>query len=166
MDEGKQFQVRLDLTPSDVPINVDNINYEYAKWDLLPESITALDSLASLLVLNPTIVIELMSHSDCRGDDEVNSILSQKRAQSVVTYLISKGIQSGRLVAKGYGETAPKTVTKAIAKQYPFLKPGVELTCTYIESLKDEKKMEICHQINRRTEFKVLSSDYKEKFEK
>jgi peptidoglycan-associated lipoprotein len=166
MDEGKQFQVRLDLTPSDVPINVDNINYAFGKWDLLPESVTALDSLAAMLVLNPTIVIELMSHSDCRGDEELNSTVSQKRAQSVVTYLISKGIQPGRLVAKGYGETAPKTVTKAIAKQYPFLKLGVELTCIYIDSLKEEEKMEICHQINRRTEFKVLSSEYKEKFEK
>jgi peptidoglycan-associated lipoprotein len=84
----------------------------------------------------------------------------------VVTYLIAKGIQPGRLVAKGYGETSPKTVTKKLAKEYPFLKPGRELTCTFIESLTDEKQREICHQINRRTEFRVLSSDYHEKFAK
>jgi peptidoglycan-associated lipoprotein len=166
MDEGKQFQVRLDLTPADLPISVDNIQYEFGKWDLLPESVTALDSLTQLLVLNPTIVIELMAHSDCRGDETTNSEISQKRAQSVVTYLISKGIQPGRLVAKGYGETAPKTVTKKLAREYPFLKQGKELTCTFIESLTDEKQREICHQINRRTEFRVLSSDYKEKFAK
>ena len=166
MEEGKQFQMRLELTPADLPISVDNIYYEFGKWDLLPESVAALDSLKELLVLNPTTVIELMAHSDCRGDDATNSEISQKRAQSVVSYLIAKGIQPGRLVAKGYGETAPKTVTKKLAKEYPFLKPGKELTCNFIESLKDEKEREICHQINRRTEFKVLSSDYKEKFEK
>ncbi len=166
IDEGKQFQVRLELTPADLPISVDNIYYEFSKWDLLPESVAALDSLTELLVLNPTTVIELMAHSDCRGDDATNSEISQKRAQSVVTYLIAKGIQAGRLVAKGYGETSPKTVTKRLAKEYPFLKQGRELTCTFIESLADEKEREICHQINRRTEFRVLSSDYKEKFEK
>jgi len=166
IDEGKQFEVRLELTPADLPISVDNIYYEFGKWDLLPESVAALDSLTELLVLNPTTVIELMAHSDCRGDDATNSAISQKRAQSVVTYLIAKGIQAGRLVAKGYGETAPKTVTKKIAKEYPFLKQGRELTCAFIESLADEKEREICHQINRRTEFRVLSSDYKEKFEK
>jgi len=166
IEEGKQFMVRMELTPADLPISVDNIYYEFGKWDLLPESVTALDSLAELLVQNPTTVIELMAHTDCRGDDATNSEISQKRAQSVVTYLIAKGIQSGRLVAKGYGKTAPKTVTKRLAKEYPFLKLGKELTCSFIESLPDEKDREICHQINRRTEFKVLSSDYKEKFEK
>ena len=165
-EEGKLFQIRLELTPADAPISVDNINYEFGKWALLPESVAALDSLTALLVLNPTTIIELMSHSDCRGDDATNSEISQKRAQSVVTYLISKGIQSGRLVAKGYGESAPKTITKKLAKEYTFLKQGTELTCKYIESLSDEKQREICHQINRRTEFRVLSSDYKEKFEK
>ena len=166
IEEGKQFQMRMELTPADAPISVDNIYYAFGKWDLLPESVAALDSLSALLVLNPTTVIELMAHSDCRGDDKTNSEISQKRAQSVVTYLIAKGIQSGRLVAKGYGETAPKTVTKKIAKEYPFLKQGRELTCSFIESLADEKQKEICHQINRRTEFRVLSSDYHEKFEK
>ena len=107
-----------------------------------------------------------MSHTDCRGDDATNSEISQKRAQAVVSYLIAKGIQPGRLVAKGYGKTAPKTVTKKLAREYPFLRQGNELTCSFIESLSDEKQREICHQINRRTEFRVLSSDYKEKFEK
>jgi peptidoglycan-associated lipoprotein len=166
LEEGKQFELRLELTPADSPISIDNIYYAFSKWDLLPESVAALDSLSELLVLNPTTVIELMAHTDCRGDDALNSEISQKRAQSVVTYLIAKGIQPGRLVAKGYGETAPKKITKKIAKTYPFLKPGTELTCKFIESLADEKEREICHQINRRTEFKVLSSDYREKFDK
>jgi peptidoglycan-associated lipoprotein len=166
IDEGKLFQVRMELTPADSPISVDNIYYEFGKWNLLPESVAALDSLTELLVLNPTTVIELMAHTDCRGDDATNFEISQKRAQSVVSYLIAKGIQPGRLIAKGYGKTAPKTVTKKLVREYPFLKQGKELTCSFIESLTDEKQREICHQINRRTEFRVLSSDYKEKFEK
>lgn len=166
LDEGKEFKVRLDLNPIEKTISVDNIYFEFAKFDLLPESKNALDSLAELLILNPTTVIELMSHTDCIGDDKSNFDLSQKRAQSVVTYLISKGIQSGRLIGKGYGETAPKTVTKKLAQEHPFLKQGKELTCSYIESIPDKNQQEICHQINRRSEFKVVSSDYKEKFEK
>ena len=166
MEEGKEFQVRMELTPSDAPISVDNIYYAFSKWDLLPESVAALDSLAELLVLNPTTIIELMAHTDCRGDDALNSEISQKRAQSVVSYLIAKGIQPGRLVAKGYGKTAPKRVTKKLSKQYPFLKQGTDLTCDFIQGLPDDKEREICHQINRRTEYRVLSSDYHEKFEK
>lgn len=166
LEEGKEFKMRLDLTPIQTTISVDNIYFEFGKWDLLPESRNALDSLAELLTLNPTTVIELMAHTDCVGDDKSNFDLSQKRVQSVVSYLISKGIQSGRLIGKGYGETAPKTVTKKIAQEHPFLKQGKELTCSYIESLPDKNQQEICHQINRRTEFKVISSDYKEKFEK
>jgi peptidoglycan-associated lipoprotein len=166
LNEGKEFQLRFDLVPVDKPISIDNIYYEFGKWDLMPESRNSLDSLAELLKLNPTIAIELMSHTDCVGDDASNSALSQKRAQSVVYYLISRGIQPGRLVAKGYGETAPKTVTKNLAQKYPFLKQGQELSCGFIESLKDKDQQEVCHQINRRTEFKVISSDYKEKFTK
>ena len=166
MEEGKEFQLRMELTPSDAPISVDNIYYAFGKWDLLPESVAALDSLSELLVLNPTTVIELMAHTDCRGDDALNSEISQKRAQSVVSYLIAKGIQPARLVAKGYGKTAPKRVTRKLSKTYPFLKPGTDLTCDFIQGLADDKQREICHQINRRTEFRVLSSDYREKFEK
>lgn len=165
MEQGKDFSVRLDLTPVDKPINVDNIFYEFGKWDLMPESIAALDSLVSLLNLNPTVAIELMSHTDCRGNDADNILLSQKRAQSVVDYLISKGIQAGRLAAKGYGKKNPKTVDDKMVKANPFLKKGQLLTCQYIEGLKKEEEREICHQLNRRTEFKVTSSEYREKFQ-
>lgn len=164
MDQGKNFSVRLELTPVDQPINVDNIFYDLNKWDLLPQSVAALDSLVSLLKLNPTVAIELMSHTDCRGNDSDNLTLSQKRAQSVVDYLVSKGIQEGRLTAKGYGKKNPKTVDARLVKRYPFLKKGQLLTCQFIESLKKEEEKEICHQLNRRTEFKVISSEYREKF--
>jgi peptidoglycan-associated lipoprotein len=164
MDQGKNFTVRMDLTPVDQPINVDNIFYDLNKWDLLPQSVAALDSLVSLLKLNPTVAIELMSHTDCRGNDADNITLSQKRAQSVVDYLVSKGIEQGRLTAKGYGKSIPKTADIKLNKRYPFLKKGQVLSCQFIEALKKEEEREICHQLNRRTEFKVISLEYREKY--
>ncbi len=164
LDQGKNFVFRIELTPVDQPINVDNIFYEFGKWDLLPQSITALDTLVTLLKENPTVAIELMSHTDCRGNDAENQILSQKRAQSVVDYLIVKGIQVGRLTAKGYGAKVPKTIDAKLVKTYPFLKKGQILTCKFIEGLKKEEEREACHQLNRRTEFKVISSEYREKY--
>ena len=164
LDQGKAFTVRLELTPVDQPITVENILYELGKWDLLPQSIASLDTLVSLLKENPTVAIELMAHTDCRGNDNDNIVLSQKRAQSVVDYLISKGIQQGRLTAKGYGEKVPKTADTKMAKLNGFLKKGQVLGCQFIDALKNENEREICHQYNRRTEFKVTSSEYREKF--
>jgi peptidoglycan-associated lipoprotein len=120
----------------------------------------SLDKLIETLNDNPTITIELMSHTDYRNTDEYNLILSQKRAQSVVDYLVSKGIDIVRLTAKGYGESTPKVVDQEIAKQYPFLKAGATLTEQYINTLATDEQKEIADQINRRTEFKVLRIDY------
>jgi peptidoglycan-associated lipoprotein len=163
-DQGKNFSVRMELTPVDKPIKIDNIFYELGKWDLLPESIASLDTLVSLLKENPTVAIELMAHTDCRGNDADNLVLSQKRAQSVVDFLISKGIQQDRLAARGYGAKVPKTIDIRLANIHPFLKKGQLLSCQFIESLKNESEREICHQLNRRTEFRVTSSEYREKF--
>ncbi len=164
LDQGKNFNFKIELTPVDQPINVDNIFYEFGKFDLLPESVTAMDTLVSLLKENPTVAIELMAHTDCRGNDVENQLLSQKRAQSVVDYLIAKGIQAGRLTAKGYGAKVPKVVDAKLVKADPFLKKGQTLGCKFIESLKKEEEREICHRLNRRTEFKVISSEYREKY--
>ncbi|MEK7719865.1 MAG: OmpA family protein [Bacteroidota bacterium] len=164
MDQGKAFSVRMELVPVDQPIKIDNIFYEVGKWNLLPESIASLDTLVSLLKENPTVTIELMAHTDCRGNDADNLILSQKRAQSVVDYLISKNIQQERLTAKGYGEKVPKTVDARMVKANAFLKKGEVLSCQFIEALKKDEEREICHQLNRRTEFKVTSSEYREKY--
>ena len=113
---------------------------------------------------NPTITIELMSHTDYVGSEQSNFDLSQKRAESVVNYLIEKGINPQRLVAKGYGETWPKTVTRELAQKYDFLKRNDELTEEFISKLTPEQQ-EIANQINRRTEFRVLSTDFIEKFD-
>lgn len=164
LEDSKDFKFELFLTPTDSPIKVDNINYEFGSFELLPESKLALDTLVQVLVFNPTITIELMAHTDHIGSDQANFTLSQKRAQSVVDYLIEKGINPQRLVAKGYGETWPKKVTREIAKQYDFLNRNDELTEEFILKLTPEQQ-EIARAINRRTEFRVLSTDYIEKFD-
>ena len=163
LEDSKDFRFDLYLTPTDSPIKIDNINYEFGSWELLPQSLTSLDSLVRVLQVNPTITVEIMSHTDHVGSDQFNFDLSQKRAQSVVDYLIEKGISPQRLVAKGYGETWPKTVNRALAKQYDFLKRDDELTEEFILKLTEEQQ-EIARAINRRTEFRVLSTDYIEKF--
>ncbi|MEN8118197.1 MAG: OmpA family protein [Bacteroidota bacterium] len=164
MEDSRDFRFEMYLTPTDAPIKVENINYEFGSWELLEESKVALDTLVQVLVFNPTITIELMAHTDHVGSDEFNFDLSQKRAQSVVDYLIEKGINPQRLVAKGYGETWPKTVNRKLAKQYDFLKRNDELTEEFIMTL-PEAQQEIARAINRRTEFSVLSTDFIEKFD-
>ncbi|MEZ5011144.1 MAG: OmpA family protein [Bacteroidales bacterium] len=101
-----------------------------------------------------------MSHTDSRDTEEYNIDLSQKRAQSVVAYLIQKGIRSDRLTARGYGESSPKIVDEQIASENNFLKVGFILSEQFINSLATEEQKEIAHQINRRTEFRVLRTDY------
>ncbi len=164
LEDSKDFRFQLYLTPTDVPVNLENINYEFGSWELLPQSETALDTLIATLIVNPTIIIEIMSHTDYVGGDQFNFELSQKRAQSVVDYLIGKGISPQRLVAKGYGETWPKTITRTLARQYEFLNRGDELTEQYIMKLTPEQQ-EIAKAINRRTEFRVLSTDFIERFD-
>jgi peptidoglycan-associated lipoprotein len=164
LTDSKDFRVELFLTPTDNPIKLDNINYAFGSADLQPESIVALDTLIELLQANPTITIELMAHTDHVGSEQFNFELSQRRAQSVVNYLIEKGISAQRLVAKGYGETWPKTVTREIAAQYDFLNRGDELTEAFILKLPTEEQRQIAQGINRRTEFRVLRTDYIEKF--
>ena len=103
-------------------------------------------------------------NTDHVGGEGFNFDLSQKRAQSVVDYLIEKGINPQRLVAKGYGETWPKKITRKIAKGHDFLKRNDELTEAFILKLTTEQQ-EIATAINRRTEFRVLSTDFIERFD-
>ncbi|MFW5820113.1 MAG: OmpA family protein [Bacteroidota bacterium] len=158
-EKSTDFETTIYLAPVDQVIEIENIFYDFARWDLRPESMVSLDNLVETLNDNPNITIELRSHTDSRGTEEDNQILSQRRAQSVVDYLISKGISADRLEAKGYGETEPKVVDEEIAEQYQFLEVGQTLTEDYIESLPEDQQ-EQAHQVNRRTEFKVLRTDY------
>jgi peptidoglycan-associated lipoprotein len=159
-ERSRDFMVTILLTAIDKPIELPNIFYDFGKWDLRPESMVSLDKLVETLIDNPKVTIELMSHTDSRDTEEYNYDLSQKRAQSVVQYLIEKGIDPARLSAKGYGESSPKVVDASIVAQSPFLRVGTALTESYINSLANEEQKESAHQINRRTEFRVLRTDY------
>ena len=159
-DKSREFMVTILLTPVDRPIDLPNILYDFDKWDLRPESMVSLDKLVETLIDNPTVTIEIMSHTDTRNTEEYNLILSQKRAQSVVDYLVTKGIELDRLTAKGYGKSSTKVVDATIASQYSFLKAGTQLTEQLVNTLANDEQKEIAHQINRRTEFKVMRTDY------
>jgi peptidoglycan-associated lipoprotein len=159
-EKSRDFMVTIPLTPIDNPIELSNIFYDFDKWDLRPESMVTLDKLVETLNDNPKVTIELMSHTDSRNTEEYNLTLSQKRAQSVVDYLVSKSIELDRLTAKGYGKSKPKVVDSEINTLYPFLKLGETLTEQYINTLANDEQKEIANQINRRTEFKVMRTDY------
>jgi peptidoglycan-associated lipoprotein len=159
-EKSRDFMITILLTATDSPIELPNIFYDFGRWDLRPESMVSLDRLVETLSDNPQVTIELMSHTDSRDTEEYNLDLSQKRAQSVVEYLILKGIEPERLSPKGYGESSPKVVDTETNSQYPFLKTGTTLTEQYINTLPTDEQKEIAHQINRRTEFRVLRTDY------
>lgn len=161
IEGNMEYQRDFALPSITLPVLVDNIFYEYDKATLTAESTASLDELVELLELNPNVTIELSSHCDYRGSDIYNLKLSQARAESVVEYLINKGIEEERLTAVGYGESKPKEVTKKMTEKYTFLKEGDLLTEEFINALEDEDQKETCHQLNRRTEFQVLRTTYK-----
>lgn len=149
----------MDMIP-DEPIVLPDILYDLAKWDLKPQFEDSLQNLIETLQVNPNITIELGSHTDSRGTEEKNDILSQKRARSVCDYLVIRGIDPLRLTAKGYGERVPRTIKKNYVYNGYTLKAGTKLTDEYINSLPNDDIKEFAHQLNRRTEFKVISKDY------
>jgi peptidoglycan-associated lipoprotein len=142
------------------PTLIHNIFYDFNKATLRSESKTALDGIVNMLNDNPTAIIELSAHTDRVGSNEYNENLSQRRAQAVVDYLIGEGIESERLIAKGYGKAIPITTSKALAEKHDFLPEGQVLDAAFIETLEPIQQA-IADQINRRTEFRVLSTNYK-----
>lgn len=158
-EKNETYIVDFYLSPISKPVVIDNIFYDFDKATLRPESKKALDEMIKMLNDNPNVTIELGAHTDRKGSDQYNERLAQRRAQSVVDYLIAGGIEATRLEAKGYGESVPKTINKKMAKQFDFLKEGDALTEEFILALPPEQQ-EIADQINRRTEFKVLRTNY------
>ena len=157
--KAEEYVLQFPLANISAPVLIENIFYDFDKATLRPESATALDELVQLLNENPNITIELSAHTDYKGSDAYNEGLSQRRAESVVNYLIEHGIASDRLTPKGYGEGKPKTIKRKVAERYPFLKEGDVLTEAYITTLPEEQQ-EQCNQLNRRTEFIVLRTTY------
>lgn len=157
---SNEYVLQFPLANASAPVLVRNVFYEFDSAELSDVSTISLDSLTNLLAQNPTITIELASHCDYRGPDIYNLDLSQRRAESVVRYLIAHGIPENRLKPVGYGESRPKVVSRKIAEQNPFLAEGDTLTEEYILKLENEEQQEVCNALNRRTEFRVLRTTY------
>jgi outer membrane protein OmpA-like peptidoglycan-associated protein/tetratricopeptide (TPR) repeat protein len=129
-DKTKTFVMDVPLEPIDTGnvVELKNVFFETAKFDLKPESKVELNKLVSFLTVNKTLRIQLSGHTDNVGDKKMNQLLSQNRAKSVYEYLIANGIDAKRLTFVGYGDTKPK-----------------------VKNDSDENRA-----INRRTEFKVI----------
>ena len=127
-----EVEIVLDKIFKDKEITLENIYYDFDQWFIRDDAKPTLNELANTLLENPTVRIEMASHTDCRGNPGYNRNLSQKRAQSAVDYLIERGVAIDRLEAKGYGENAP----------------AVDCLCS--------RCTEVEHQANRRTTFKVV----------
>ena len=160
VDESTEYVLQFPLASITAPVMIDNIFYDFDKATLRPESKEALDKLVALLNENPNVAIELSAHCDYKGPAEYNKLLSQRRAETVVQYLVEHGIEADRLTPMGYGKERPKTVRKKLTEQYPFLKENDVLTEEFIKTLENEEQQEQCNQLNRRTEFIVLRTTY------
>jgi outer membrane protein OmpA-like peptidoglycan-associated protein len=157
--ESKEYTLQFALASITAPVLVPGIFYEFDKADLTPDSKTALDELYKILIENPNITIELSAHCDYRGSDAYNVRLSQRRAESVVKYLIAKGIPAERMTPMGYGKSRPKVIKKKLTETYPFLHENDSLTEAFIKKL-NKQQQDTCNALNRRTEFKVLRTTY------
>ncbi|MCK5846151.1 MAG: OmpA family protein [Bacteroidales bacterium] len=165
--ESENLILNLTLEPiPPEPIPLPEIRYDLAKWDLKPQYQDSLNGLIKTMQDNPTLVIELGSHTDYQDATEKNNVLSYKRAKSVVDFLVTKGIDGGRMVPKGYGENVPRTLPngykftdgKFSGVEFP---EGTVLTEEYIKrTLRSTKQRKAANQLNRRTEFKILRTDY------
>ena len=160
LKDSKTYTKDFALSPISRPVKMENIFYEFGRWELTKASAEELLKLVKLLQDNPNITIELSAHTDLVGNDAFNQELSQKRAQSCCDFLTKHGIEKERLTPVGYGKTKPVVCDKNLNKQYPWIPLDQVLDETFILSLTQDKQ-EICNQINRRTEFKVVKTTYK-----
>lgn len=158
-EEDADYGIDFILAAVHKPQVVENIFYDFDRATLRPESKEALDEMARMLRDNPNVTIEMGSHTDRVGSEAYNLGLSDRRAKSVVDYLIGAGIAPDRLSWRGYGKSVPKTVTPRINREYPQFEVGTVLTSEFIDTLGEEDR-EAADQINRRTEFQVTATDY------
>lgn len=159
LNDSHTYKYNFTLPLISKPVKMTNIFYEFGKWTLTSNSEQGLNELVKLLNDNPNITIELAAHTDMVGNNDANKQLSLRRAQSVVDYLIQHGIKADRLTPVGYGEEKPVVVDEELHKQYTFLLKEQLLDEAFISTLPADKQ-EICHSLNRRTEFRVLKTTY------
>ena len=165
LEESKNFKIEvLNFQPMPrEPVVLPEILFDYGKWELKTVFQDSLRGLILILEANPNIAIELGAHTDSRGSAEANRDLAQKRAQSVVNYLIDRGIDPERVTAKGYGEDVPRILQQDFIKDGFTFPKGTELNDDYVNSLKSRVHQESAHQMNRRIEFIITSVRYQAK---
>ncbi len=163
VDKDIVHDFRMEPVPKQ-PVVLPEIRFDVSKADLKGEYMDSLMDLYLVMVNNPNIVVEIRSHTDCRPYIGLtNDTLSQRRAQTVVDYLVARGIERDRLVAKGYADRIPRVLDRETSvyvngKRYTFSE-GTEMDCDYINTLQGDHQ-EAAHSLNRRTEFLVLRTDY------
>ena len=158
-EEDADYGIDFILVAVTKPSVLENIFYDFDRASLRPESRTALDELASILKENPHVTIEMRAHTDSKGSEAYNMDLSNRRAKSVVDYLIAAGIDQRRLAWQGFGKSEPKKVTKKINREYPQFAEDTILDDAFISTLSEEDR-NAADQINRRTEFIVTSTNF------
>ncbi len=140
VDNQEAVHMNVPMVPinTEIPVTLNNVFFDLAQATLRPESYVELNKLVDFLNKNNSVKIEIGGHTDTRGDEKENMILSQKRADSVVSYLVNKGINPSRISAKGYGESKPLYTDEQISK------------------FGSDKEKEAAHQSNRRTEYRII----------
>lgn len=136
---GQTFDLKsTHVRVGDVYIPNPHIKFEFAKWAILSESLEELDRIAEFLKENDSVIVEVRTHTDSRGSKQSSRRLDYKRSESVVAYLINKGVSSNQLIAKGYGDTEPIVTDEQIAQ------------------METNQQKEEAHALNRRVDFKVV----------
>lgn len=155
--------LKLDIPMEPIPkkpIELPEIRYALNSCELRAQYQDSLNGLITTMKDNPGLVIELGSHTDFRGKDFANDTLSACRARSVVDFLVTKGVARDRMEPKGYGEKQPRTLADGYVLKGIKFAPGTVLTEDYINSLRSTREKEAAHQLNRRTEMRILRDDY------
>lgn len=154
LTDSKQFNLNIKLTSARRPLVFDNIQFEPGKWELSPATRLELTKVVAILNDNPTIRLNIVSHTDARGDETENIVLSQKRAETVLQHLIEMGVPTEKLSARGVGGSQPLTVTADIAQKHPFARQNELLTEPFIQRLV-RRDQETARKLNNRVEFNV-----------
>jgi len=139
------------------PIRLSNIFYDFDDDKILVDAEKDLSVLLDLMQRYPDMVIELSSHTDYRGGNDYNESLSQRRADSAKKWLTERGIEQERIKSVGYGEKLPATVDAALVEDNPTLQEGWILDFNLVSRLTPKENREIAHQVNRRTEFRIIA---------
>ncbi len=161
VEHSREFEVDIGISPiPETAIELPEILYEFDSWELQEQFKDSLNGLVRTMNDNPNFVIELASHTDSRGTHAYNDTLSYRRAQEVVDYLVEQGIARERLEAAGYGMREPRVLERDVEREGFLFEAGTELTEEFIEGLPSEEIQDAAHQMNRRTEFRVLREDY------